>query len=467
MTEIIWTAEQVITATNGEAKGDNDWHAHGVAMDSRDVQQGDLFIAMMGTEGGLDGHDFVPAAKDAGAVAAIVTRPLDDVDIPQIIVKDSFAALQDLGRFARDRAPLSQAVAITGSVGKTGVRNMTDIAFQGAGMITHASIKSYNNHVGVPFTLANMPATAQVGVFEIGMNHAHEITPLSQLVRPSIAIITWIAAVHIENFDNGIDGIITAKSEIFDGMDSDGVAILPRDNEHYDALVENARKAGLTKIYSFGADEGADARLIDAMMAANGTRVMADIGGERVSYTLQIAGRHIALNSLSALMAVKIAGGDLQAAARALETITPIEGRGNREMVGDDILLVNESYNASPVAMQAAFQVLSMMDVVPTGRRVAILGDMRELGDDAPAMHAALAKPLQQAGIDTLYCCGPHMRALYDAVPANYQGGYYEDSAALAKDISGIIHPHDIVLVKGSLGSKMKLVIDAIRAINN
>ena len=439
-------------------------------MDSRTVMSGDIFIAMVGQTGGLDGHDFVQSAADNGAVAAIVTRKVD-VDLPQVIVTDTFQALIDMGQFARQRALLHRSIAITGSVGKTGVRNMLDTAFSATHLRPHASIKSYNNHVGVPFTLANMRASTDVGIFEIGMNHAHEITPLSKQVRPDIAIITWIADVHIENFNNGIEGIIQAKSEIFDGMSADGVTILPRDNDHYDALVANAKAAGLAKIYSFGEQADADARLIDAIVASNGTRVMADIDGERVSYTLQIAGKHQAINSLCVLMAVKLAGGDVQAAARALEGIEPVEGRGNREMInsGDPdnpITLINESYNASPVAMKAAFRVLAMVDPGRGGRRIAVLGDMLELGTKSRDMHEGLALPLQAAGVDLLYCSGKHMKALYDKMPPANQGAHKDTAEELAEIVPDVLVPGDVVMVKGSFGSRMRAVVEALRAMN-
>lgn len=462
MSEILWSAVDAATATEGALIGAKNWQATGVAMDSREVKSGDVFIAMVGTEGGLDGHDYVESAMDNGAVAAIVTRKLD-IDIPQLIVKNTFTALQNLGQFARARATLNPAIAITGSVGKTGVRDMVASAFKGVGLNTHASIKSYNNHVGVPFTLANMKASTDVSVSEIGMNHPHEITPLSKQVEPDIAIITWIADVHIENFDNGIEGIIAAKSEIFDGMMPEGMAILPRDNDHYAALLSNAKTAGLQKIYTFGEHHDADARLTGCVLAANGTRVTANIMGEDVSYTLQIAGKHIALNSLSALLAIKLSGHDVQKAAKALEHIQPIEGRGTREIIGNNITLINESYNASPVAMKAAFKVLAMVDPGRGGRRIAVLGDMLELGHHARDMHEGLAMPLQAAGVDLLYCCGKNMKSLYDKMPPANQGAHRDTSAELAEIVPDVLRPGDVVLVKGSLGSKMKSVVEAMR----
>ncbi len=463
MTEILWNAAEVVKATGGRLVGDDNWQALRVTMDSREVQSGDIFIAMIGEEGGLDGHDYVAQAMEKGAVCAIVSREVDDVS-SQIIVKDTFEALQELGQFARGRASIEKAIAITGSVGKTGVRNMVDMAFAGCGYRTHASIKSYNNHVGVPYTLANMKASTDVSISEVGMNNPDEITPLSKQVHPDIAIITWIADVHVENFDDGINGIVNAKSEIFDGMTSEGIAILPRDNDHYASLVANAKTAGLNNIYSFGEHDHADARLTDCLLAANGTRVSANIIGEDVSYTLQIAGKHIAINSLSSLLTVKLSGGDVQKAAKALEKIEPIAGRGKREVVGDNVTLIDESYNASPVAMNASFRVMAMVDPGRGGRRIAVLGDMLELGNRAREMHEGLAMPLQAAGVDLLYCCGKNMKALYDKMPPANQGAHTQTSDELAKIVPDALTPGDVVLVKGSLGSKMKTVVEAMRA---
>lgn len=468
MTETLWTAREAVIATGGNLVGDQAWKATGIAMDSRLVQAGDIFIAMVGDQ--ADGHDYVAKAFENGAVAAIVTREIADAP-SQIIVKDTLEALQDLGQVARHRAPLQKVIAVTGSVGKTGVRNMMDAAFKSQDLRTHASIRSYNNHVGVPYSLATMKASTDVGVFEVGMNHADEITPLSKQVSPDIAVITWIAGVHIENFDNGMDGIIAAKSEIFDGMNAQGIAILPRDNDYYGTLVANAKTAGVSKIYNFGEHKEAHARLEDCLLASNGTRVKASIMGEDVSYTLQIAGKHIALNSLSVLLAVKLSDGDVQKAAKALEKIEPIEGRGRRELIdsgeeGNPITLIDESYNASPVAMNASFKVLAMVDPGRGGRRIAVLGDMLELGNRARGEHENLAMPLQAAGVDLLYCSGQHMKALYDKMPVANQGAHRLTSSELAEIVPDALAPGDVVLVKGSLGSQMKTIVEAMRRMN-
>jgi UDP-N-acetylmuramoyl-tripeptide--D-alanyl-D-alanine ligase len=311
-----------------------------------------------------------------------------------------------------------------------------------------------------------MHAGTDYGVFEMGMNHVGELTPLSRMVRPRMAIITTIAAVHMEHF-TGLEQIAEAKAEIFNGMEAGGIAILNRDNEWFDFLAERARARGLT-VRGFGATGDADAHLDDCLEAANGSRVKASIMGEPVAFTLQIPGRHIALNALAVLLAVKIAGGDIQIAAKALEKIEPIIGRGRREYldIGDSknpVTLIDESYNASPVAMQAAFRVLALIDPGRGGRRIAVLGDMREMGGIGPQAHADLALPLQAADVQLVYTCGPLMKNLYDALPKERRGAHGRDSAELAQIVPEVLVPGDVVMVKGSNGSKMGVVVEALR----
>ncbi len=462
MTDFLWTADDVLTATGGRLIGD-DFHANGFAMDSRDVTSGDIFIALIPeTEGdkyrtsGQDGHNFIQSAVDNGAVAVIVSRDMG-CDVPQILVKDTTQAMSDLAEFSRTRAPLKHVIGITGSVGKTGTRDMVETAFQSTSLKIHASIKSYNNAIGVPFTLVTMPATTDILISEMGMNQAGEISNLTALARPTMAIITWISEQHIGNFADGMDGIVKAKSEIFEGVAEDGLAILPRDNDYYDDLVANAK--GL-KIYSFGDHQDADARLISCALTPKGTMITANIMGENVSYNMPILGRHNAMNSLSALLAIKLAGHDVQTAAKSLIAIRGVEGRGRLERIGD-ITLIDDSYNAAPAAMVAAFKVLK--DIKTSGRKIAILGYMGELGDYARDMHESLAEPLLMSGIDKLYCCGADMKYLYDLMPADKQGAFFETSDDIAVIIGDILHPNDLVLVKGSLGSHLKVVIEAMR----
>jgi UDP-N-acetylmuramoyl-tripeptide--D-alanyl-D-alanine ligase len=458
----IWTARDAASATGGKASGD--WIATGLSIDTRTLKPGDLFIALKGDAG--DGHVYVKNALAAGACAAVVSRAPDGVaaDAPLLVVGDTLRALEDMGRAARARCG-AKIVGVTGSVGKTGTKEMLAAAFGVLGQ-THASQKSYNNHWGVPLTLASMHAGTDYGVFEMGMNHPGELTALTGMVRPHIAIITTIAAVHIEHF-TGLEQIAEAKAEIFAGIEPGGTAVLNRDNEWFEFLSAKAAARGIA-VRSFGATGGTDAHLDDCLEAANGSRVKATIMGETLTFTLQIPGRHIAVNALAVLLAVKLVGGDIKVAARALEKIEPIVGRGKREYldIGDaknPVTLIDESYNASPVAMQAAFRVLALIDPGRGGRRIAVLGDMREMGGIGPKAHAELALPLQAADVQLVYTCGPLMKNLYDALPQDRRGAHMRDSTELAQIVPEVLVPGDVVMVKGSNGSKMGVVVEALR----
>ena len=461
----LWTSSEAAKATSGTTTGD--WFATGVSIDSRSIEKNDLFIALIGDNG--DGHQFVKNALDKGASAAIVSRMIDGVSPDRLlIVEDTFKALQDLGRAARTRTG-AKIIGVTGSVGKTGTKEMLGRAFSQFGQ-TSWSVKSFNNHWGVPLSLARMHAGSDFGIFEMGMNHADEITPLTQMVKPDIAIITTVAPVHAGNFSDGVAGIARAKAEIFAGLKPDGVAILNRDNEYFDFLVAEAKKHGVQKILSFGEHENADARLVDTLVASNGVRVTANILGQEIIFILKDAGHHIAMNALSVLLAVKLAGQDVAKAAKELEQIEPPSGRGKREFldIGDasnPVTLIDESYNASPVAMQAAFKVLALIDPGRNGRRVAILGDMLELGNDGPRLHADLALPLKAANIDLVYTCGTLMKNLHDALPNDNRKFHAKDSVELGQIVPEVLVPGDVVMVKGSFGSKMNVVVEALRAL--
>jgi UDP-N-acetylmuramoyl-tripeptide--D-alanyl-D-alanine ligase len=460
----LWTSADATKVCGGKADGS--WTAQGLSIDSRTVRKGDLFVALKGDHG--DGHDYVADAIQKGASAAMVSRSVPGIDSQRLlIVPDTLKALQDLGRAGRARCAAT-VIGITGSVGKTGTKEFIATALSVQGQ-THASIKSYNNHWGVPYTLASMHAGSDYAVFEMGMNHANEISPLSHLVRPHIAIITAVAPVHVGNFENGIEGVAYAKAEIMDGVEPGGAIILNRDNEWFSYLQNRGAEKSL-KIYSFGEDEGADARLVSIVEASNGSRIVAQIGGERVEYSLRIAGRHNALNTLAALMAVKLAGADVQKAAQALSRQEPITGRGARESIdiGDPnnpVTLIDESYNANPAAMKAAFKVLALIDPGRGGRRIAFLGDMLELGPDGPRHHADLALPLKAANVDLVYTCGTLMKNLHDVLPANQRGEHKENSHELASIVPDVLVPGDVVMVKGSLGSRMGTVVEALRAL--
>lgn len=464
----IWTASDAAQTVHGTASGN--WSAGGLSIDSRSVQPGDLFIALAGDNG--DGHAYVADAIKKGAVAALVSKKIDGVpDSKLLIVEDTFKALQDLGRASRERTA-AKIIAVTGSVGKTGTKEMLAAAFGAQGQ-THASIKSFNNHWGVPFSLSSMHAGSDFGIFEVGMNHGGEITPLSQMIRPDIAIITTVEAVHAGNFANGEEGIADAKAEIFDGMEEGTKVILNADNRWFEKLSEKAKAKNLI-IVSFGEDKDAQIRLTNFLVAANGSRVEADVLGEKISFTMQSTGKHLAMNALSALAAVKLSGGDLPKAAKAIGKIEPLPGRGRRELLDlgekdNPVILIDESYNASPVAMKAAFKVLAMVDPGRGGRRIAVLGDMYELGADGARLHKELAMPLEAAGVQLVYTSGPLMKNLYDALPQDKRGAHIDDTRELAKIVPDVLVPGDVVMVKGSRGGgekpRMQLVVEALRAL--
>ncbi|MDZ4738251.1 MAG: UDP-N-acetylmuramoylalanyl-D-glutamyl-2,6-diaminopimelate--D-alanyl-D-alanine ligase [Rhodospirillaceae bacterium] len=465
MSTPLWTAADVATALGCPAPS-RDWTSSGVSIDSRTLEPGDLFVALAGPN--RDAHGFVADALRGHAAAAIVSRRPENVaaDAPLLVVPDTQAALERLGQAARERSE-ARRIAVTGSVGKTGTKEMLRLVL-GAQAPTHASVGSYNNLWGVPLTLARMPRETIYGVFELGMNHAGELAPLSRQVKPQVAIVTTIEAVHLEFFASVAD-IADAKAEIFAGMGPGGVAVLNRDNAHFARLAKKAEAAGLARIVGFGSDAAAEARLIDCSLHATCSAVTAAIGGTRLDYCLAVPGRHWVMNSLSVLAAVQAVGADVGDAAASLARMMPPKGRGQRFRValpegGFD--LIDESYNASPVAVRAALAVLGRATIKQGGRRIAILGDMRELGVQAPLLHAGLAADIEENKIDLVYCCGPMMAHLHEALPATRRGAHAADSAALAPLVRRAIRPGDVVLVKGSLGSRMAPVVETLRALD-
>lgn len=465
----LWTATEAAKAAKGTAQGD--WFATGISIDTRTLKKGDLFIALAGKNG--DGHAFVEAALARGASAAVVSTMPKGVEqgAPLLIVEDTLKALEDLGKAARARTA-AKIIAVTGSVGKTGTKEMLAAAFSTLGQ-THAAEKSYNNHWGVPFTLSSMHAGTDYGIFEIGMNHAGEITPLTKMVSPDVAIITTVAPVHMENFENGLEGIAQAKAEIFKGLKDGGIAIVNRDMDMYETVIRIAANYNIDVI-TFGKNSNCDIRLEKCLVAANGTRVTASLFGEQISYTLEWSGEHIAMNSLTVLAAVKALGGDIEKAAKAMGSIDVPAGRGRREHLnyGDPsnpVTLIDESYNASPTAMRAAFKVLALVDPGRGGRRIAILGDMAELGDNAEQIHADLAIPLEAAGVKLVYTTGSLMKNLHKAVPQDIRAEHRDTPSELAEIVPDVLVPGDVVLVKGSRGGgekpKMQVIIEAMRAV--
>jgi UDP-N-acetylmuramoyl-tripeptide--D-alanyl-D-alanine ligase len=447
----LWTADELVEATGGILSAPFD--ADGLSIDSRTLAPGDLFIALVGD--GRDGHAFVADALTKGAAGAMVHAPTRAGAVLQ--VDDTLAGLTRLGGFARLRFAGRQ-VAVTGSVGKTTTKEMLRSALAAFGP-THAAVASYNNHWGVPLTLARTPRDAAFSIAEIGMNHAGEIAPLARLVRPHVAVITTIAAAHIGHL-GGIEAIADEKSSIVRGLEPGGIAVLPADSPHIDRL--RAAASGHT-VLTFGAGPAADVRLVHYEPDADGSLIHVDIAGRTASLRLHAPGRHMAMNALATLAAVTALGLDPTTAIDALEVFVPLTGRGARRQIPagcGTALLLDESYNANAASVRAALDVLHLQ---PARRRIAVLGDMLELGADGPAEHAALAPSVTESA-DLLFTCGPLMRHVFDAVPDTMRGFHAANAATLAPVVAKALKRGDAVLVKGSLGSAMKRVIEALDA---
>ena len=454
MSASLWTSIDAMIATKGQPT--RDWTATGISIDSRSVQPGDLFVAIQGPN--FDGHAFAADALAKGAAAAVVARRPDNApaDASLLLVADPLQALGDLAAAARARAK-ARVLAVTGSVGKTSTKEALKLVLSAQGA-THASEGSLNNHWGVPLSLSRLPQGARFGVFELGMNHAGELTPLSKLVRPHVAIITTIEAVHLEFFDS-VDGIAAAKAEIFAGLEPGGVAVLNADNGYFSYLTRQALARG-AQVVGFGSAQGAWARLLSYEPTETGGRIEAEIGGKRLSFAIGAPGRHWALNSLAVLAAAVHLGADLEQAAASLASMSAPKGRGARHSValdGGTFTLIDESYNASPAAMRAAFAVLKASQ----GRRVAVLGDMLELGADSAAIHADLADDLAAAA-DLVCTAGRDMGALDEALPRDKRAGHAAKAEELLPLVRNLIRPGDVVMVKGSHGSRMGLIVDAL-----
>ncbi len=459
----LWRSADAVVAMNATATGAADWQAHGVSIDTRTLQPGDMFFALEGD--GADGHDYVAQALKKGAACAVVSRAVADLDDTSsvLMVDNTLRALERLGIAARARTD-ARICAVTGSVGKTGTKEGLRHILEGQG-ITHASAASYNNHIGVPLTLARMPADAQFGVFEIGMNHANEIAPLTRMVQPEAAIVTTVEAVHIENF-NSVEDIADAKGEIFEGLQAGGTAILNRDNVHFERLKARAGLCGAGNIVGFGHSELADARIERMSLRADASYVTATICGHDITYKLGVPGEHIVMNSLAMLACVNALGADLALAGLALASLEPPAGRGSRIEIAlsrGSFLMIDESYNANPTSMAAVMQALGNTPPGPHGRRIAVVGDMLELGDHARAGHAGLKEPILAADVDLVFACGPLMENLWDALPQRVRGAYADTSAELAPRVVEEIAPGDVVMVKGSLGSRMAQVVTALK----
>jgi UDP-N-acetylmuramoyl-tripeptide--D-alanyl-D-alanine ligase len=450
----LWTEADLAAATGAPAPG---FAATGVSIDSRSLAPGDLFVALRGETG--DGHAHVADAIARGAAGAMVHRTPEDVspDAPLLRVADTLTGLQGLGAFARARSA-ARVVAVTGSVGKTTTKEMlrTILAVFAP---THAAEASYNNQWGVPLTLARLPRQAAFAVLEIGMNHAGEIAPLARLARPHVALITAVERAHVGHLGS-IAAIADEKAEILAGLEPGGIAVLPGDSP---LLTRLRARAGTHDVHLFGSTADCRARLLACASDADGTTIEAGIGNVAVRLRLGAPGLHMAMNAVAALAAVAALGLDPARAAAALTDFQPLRGRGARrriDVTGGEALLIDESYNASAPAVRAALEVLSLQ---PATRRIVVLGDMLELGEEGPGEHISLA-PSVASVADLLFTCGPLMRLLHEAVPARIRGAHAADSAALAPMVAAALRPGDAVLVKGSLGSRMIRIVQALHA---
>jgi UDP-N-acetylmuramoyl-tripeptide--D-alanyl-D-alanine ligase len=458
MAEPLWTAEEIAAATGGRLEG-GAFVVGGVSIDTRSIEPGDLFVALAGAR---DGHEFVDQAMGQGAAGALVSQAVAG---PAVVVSDTQVALERLGAAARERAPKARRGAVTGSVGKTSVTQAVMAGLKLAGR-AHSSVKSYNNHIGVPLTLARMPRETERAVFEIGMNHADEIRPLAKMVRPHAVVVTTVGPVHTENFPDGEEGVARAKAEIFEGLEPGGVAVLNADNAWFGLLKAEAEKAG-AQVRTFGRGEGCDARLIDFQAVDGHAVVQGRFHGKAVDFPILQTGGHWGLNSMAVLLMLEALDVDLGDGLAALGSFEPLAGRGAERQVrlaGGAFTLIDESYNANPISMASAIATLGARKT--SGRRIVALTDMLELGPEAETFHAALAEPLAAAKVDLVFCAGPLMKSLWEALPSTRRGAYAETAAELSPLVARAAEPGDVVMVKGSNGSKAGAVAGALMALD-
>ena len=464
MTGALWTLAELVAACGGRIVGRPGEAIAGISIDSRTIGRGDAFFAIKGDV--HDGHGFVARALAAGAGVAVVAEArLGELpeDGRYVVVDDVLAALERLGRAARERTR-AKIVAVTGSVGKTSTKEALAHVLARQGSV-HYSPASFNNHWGVPLTLARMPADVDFGVFEIGMNHAGEITPLTRLVRPHVAIVTTVAPVHLEFFASVAD-IARAKAEIFLGIEPGGAAVINGDIAETPILTAAASAAGVERIVSFGEHEGVDSRLEQVILRTEGSVARGTILGQPMSWKVGAPGRHMAVNSLAVLSAAALIGADLALAGLALADLSAAKGRGARHVLSvhhGEATLIDESYNANPASRRAAIDLLAQTEVGLRGRRIAVLGDMLELGETGLQLHAELAGLLKRAGIDKVYCAGPLMRALWHDLPPDQRGAWAETAADLEPRLLRDLMPGDAIMVKGSFGSRMGPLVEALK----
>ncbi len=460
MMDPLWTWDELIRAASAAADGAPAASIRGFSIDTRTLEPGDVFVALKDVR---DGHDFVTNAFERAAAAALVEKGYErsDKDGALLRVDDTLKGLEGIAHAARARSN-AKIVAVTGSVGKTGTKEMLSACLSLCGPV-HASQKSFNNHWGVPLTLARMPAATRFGVFEIGMNHAGEIAPLTKLVRPHVAVVTTVEPVHLAHFAS-VEEIAEAKAEIFSGLVLGGTAILNRDNPHFEVLARRAREHGV-EVMTFGHHESADVRPETCALAEDGSDVVVRLGERTIAYRLGAPGAHIVQNSLAVVAVLAALGVDVERAVGALSAIKPPKGRGTRSEVkvgGGSILLIDESYNANPASMRSALATMAMVPRERYARRIAVLGDMLELGEMADQLHEVLKEAVDVAEADLVFACGPHMRKLYETLPGTLRGGWAETSEGIKAGLADTVRPGDVVMIKGSLGSRMAPLVEAL-----
>jgi UDP-N-acetylmuramoyl-tripeptide--D-alanyl-D-alanine ligase len=462
---MLWTHAELVSAIQATPVGAPPAGISGLSIDTRTIAAGDLFFALQGEN--RDGHAFVSAALQAGAAAAVVTSPNAGTLKAHgalYVVDDVLAAMERLGRAARARMS-GQVVAVTGSVGKTSTKEALRHALSKQGP-THASVASYNNHWGVPLTLGRMPRDTRFAVIEIGMNHPFEILPLAALTRPHAAVITTVEPVHLEHFAS-VAAIADAKGEIFAGLEPGGVAILNRDNPHFERMKAHAMASRAGRVVTFGEHGAADFRLLKSVLKPALSVADASVHGRKVAFQVGAPGKHMVMNALAVLAAAEALGADLALAALALGDFAAGAGRGERlELLTPNgpLSLLDESYNANPASVRAALALLAQLDIGLRGRRIAVLGDMLELGPSGPEMHRALAEAVLSEGVDLVFASGPLMRGLWDALPSDKRGAYAATSADLQPAVLDAVRAGDAVMIKGSLGSRMGPIVAALKA---
>lgn len=465
----LWTPAALESATGGRLIG-APRAVTGASIDTRSLEPGDLFFAIRGEA--RDGHDFVRAALEKGAGAAVVAAARANefegvgpvLAVPGEDEDPVLEAMRRLGLAARARTGAA-IVAVTGSVGKTGTKEALRhvLSAQGA---THASVASYNNHWGVPLTLARMPEQTRFGVFEIGMNHGAEILPLTAMVRPDVALITTVEPVHIEHF-RSLSAIADAKGEIFSGLKPGGVAVINRDNANYERLLAHAHASRAGRVITFGEHAAADVRANRILTRPDVSVVDASVMGVPLTYQLGTPGRHVAMNSLGVLACIHALGADLARAALSLAALKPPVGRGERTAlrVGDgEAFLIDESYNANPASIRAALATLAGIETGAKGRRIAVLGDMKELGAAGETLHRELADAVAGHGIDLVFAVGPLMAYLFEALPMAVRGTAAPSAEGVTDAVLATLRPGDAVMVKGSNSMRMVRIVEAVKA---